>query len=422
MAELSYLEEIIQAPVTCGDSSSNTIELQLWSYILLAILVVFTAVRLGIRIPLIMKERDSKSLPIVIEEALFGTAVLFAIGSIVSISLAGAQGLGKHMCNLGLDSDLVPFVRGIYTAMSTNGMSTDFMTYVNTHLDPLDQSLHDSLVKFLSTFEHTLWLLYFSFLTYTTAISIAKLSTACALVRMFGVNNPLFKKFIVSHGIATILLGVLTMLFGITQCLPVYAAWNITKPRHCINIPEFYVSTAALNIMLDVFLLVVPFIFLRKLQIRPSEKNILMGLFASEVLGVVIGSLRINFLEGLFGLDITYNAVKPLIWTMAQITTCLVCDCIPTLRHLGRAINSLNVRPRSTTAAQNIALENVGNRNHGSVRSSTQTVVSLFEQYRADLQDEGGPPSRNQVMLYARSDIGSTPSIGGSAVSETDVV
>jgi hypothetical protein len=66
------------------------------------------------------------------------------------------------------------------------------------------------------------------------------------------------------------------LITGIFQCVPVARFWDTRIPGKCINTAALYYTNAAINIVQDVSLVVVPFFMLRQLMMPKREKITLM--------------------------------------------------------------------------------------------------------------------------------------------------
>ena len=63
---------------------------------------------------------------------------------------------------------------------------------------------------------------------------------------------------------------------GTFQCVPVAKFWNMQIPGKCINKSAWYYVTAAVSIVQDFLLVVLPFFILRRLAMPTREKVSLM--------------------------------------------------------------------------------------------------------------------------------------------------
>lgn len=66
----------------------------------------------------------------------------------------------------------------------------------------------------------------------------------------------------------------------ILLCLPPSDFWAISKvDKHCVDAIKFYTAHAVLNVVTDVFILLLPIPGLRKLMLPPAQKFGLLMVF-----------------------------------------------------------------------------------------------------------------------------------------------
>ena len=113
-----------------------------------------------------------------------------------------------------------------------------------------------------------------------TASTTIKLAVLLFYWRIF--PSPNFRRatyfmavFIICYFIACIITFVL-------QCYPAYAFWEPAAAEHCINRNSFYIAAAALGLLTDVSLVVMPMPVLWGLKMSTRKK---VGISAVFVLG-----------------------------------------------------------------------------------------------------------------------------------------
>jgi hypothetical protein len=102
---------------------------------------------------------------------------------------------------------------------------------------------------------------------------MARLSMLCLYLRLFFRRGV---KYIVYALIAINVLSGMAFIFAsIFQCIPVHAAWTRwdgTVQAKCINVNAVGWASAAINIILDAVIIVLPFPELIKLMISWEQK------------------------------------------------------------------------------------------------------------------------------------------------------
>ena len=131
----------------------------------------------------------------------------------------------------------------------------------------------------------------------------------------------------------------LSFLFALTfQCSPLNYAWERWDGEHtgsCINIYVGGFLHAAINMVLDLIILLMPMPLLWKLQLSYSlrQRVQVLIMFYFGLVGTVISALR---LSSLLTFGNTHNPswdyLNLAVWSMTEIQTCIICACLPTAK------------------------------------------------------------------------------------------
>ncbi|KAM6514584.1 hypothetical protein FSOLCH5_008822 [Fusarium solani] len=120
------------------------------------------------------------------------------------------------------------------------------------------------------------------------------------------------------------------VLLGIFVCQPIHGFWDKTVDAKCIpNQPQWYINAAG-NIATDVMVFLLPIPAIRSLRLPRTQKFILAGIFSLGFFTVILSAIRIEYLEEFE--DFTWKHVESNLWSMAELTSALICACLPTLR------------------------------------------------------------------------------------------
>ncbi|CZR57385.1 uncharacterized protein PAC_07274 [Phialocephala subalpina] len=431
-ANISYLEEIsTKYGSTCGLHDSKTTDVYLRTSIDMAVLLLCFTARLACRFRLIRKAKKSLrglSVFMVWEEYLNAAAVLFALVAMVLFELSATYGIGQHLCDLGFDDNLVTFVNDTSILAAHQSPPVYFIDLLNNHNNTLNHTMVASLQEFTQGFRLDMLLLYACFACYTISITLSNLSMVCSMLAIFAFNNQFLRAYVCTLGILSISYCVVTATLGFLETNPVQASWNITTARIELYSPgALYTGTGWTKAAIDCAFIPVPLYCLARMQMRLERKITLMGLFGSQLLALALGIVRLLHLGGLFGQDITYNAVVPLIYTMDQMTASLVCLSLPTLGPIVAKIKDIFRRKIVPTPNIEPAPENDRTVNQDSVRDSNGSA--LVFQYADVMEDskpqdapDNGSANEYELKPYVGSDNRSTASFGGSAISEKEMV
>lgn len=74
--------------------------------------------------------------------------------------------------------------------------------------------------------------------------------------------------------------GTWTILSAWLNCIPVSKFWDDSVPGYCLNKEGLWFSNAAMHILTDLVILVLPMPVLNSLQLPKRQKIALMGVFA----------------------------------------------------------------------------------------------------------------------------------------------
>lgn len=184
-------------------------------------------------------------------------------------------------------------------------------------------------------------LTYIFQLTYGFAVTLPKFSMLALYKRIFGLENfrwPLIATFVAC---VAYLLGI---TFAATFiCVPVDAFWDRTIPGHCLPLLPFYIGQAAVNIAIDLVLLAIPVIPIRRLNISSSQKIAVTGIFFLGTFVTVCSAIRLHSLvvattAPAAAQDPTYNFVGVAVWSVVETNLSVVCACLPSMRPLLRVV------------------------------------------------------------------------------------
>lgn len=151
------------------------------------------------------------------------------------------------------------------------------------------------------------------------------------LIRQVSSYRKVF--FVVAAVVMAWATGILVAMILI--CIPVEGYWDKSVPAQCIPDQDIQVINAAGNIATDFMLLVLPLPIIWRLNLTVGRKVALTGLFGLGFFGCVISVLRAYFVIFISASqDLPNDAVGIASWTLAEITTGLICSCLVTLQPL----------------------------------------------------------------------------------------
>ncbi|KAH9866501.1 hypothetical protein J1614_008191 [Plenodomus biglobosus] len=131
------------------------------------------------------------------------------------------------------------------------------------------------------------------------------------------------------------------------QCIPLHKMWDFTGmvQGHCINTTALFYTTSAINIMVDIWILLLPIETLLKVQRPTREKFALVGIFSLGVFSCTASIVRLHSIR-IFteSNDPFLDSVPINLWSMVELNTGILCASIPSLKALFSKVQ----RERST--------------------------------------------------------------------------
>ncbi|KAL2065758.1 hypothetical protein VTL71DRAFT_3428 [Oculimacula yallundae] len=199
-------------------------------------------------------------------------------------------------------------------------------------------------------------------LTYNTIIALVKLSIVCFYLRLATVDSALRKGSTATIALLVIFY-VTTQVVTTFQCTPIYANWDImgTIEKKCIDTVIYFYVIAIINILIDIWILVLPIRTLKNIKRSTRDKVVLFIIFG------VGGIIRLYTIKVFATSDDPFFDGVPInIWSMIEINVAVVCASVPAMKPLFTKA----VRKRRTN------------------NNSTRTVLNSYEQQMFSLRGE----------------------------------
>ncbi|OOF91826.1 hypothetical protein ASPCADRAFT_18683, partial [Aspergillus carbonarius ITEM 5010] len=134
---------------------------------------------------------------------------------------------------------------------------------------------------------------YVATMFFDSSICLPKLSAIFFYARVFRTNDRSLRLQLWALGL--IVAGWLLSAYLVTifQCHPIQRAWNTALPGTCVNTYRWFLATAALSCVIDIWILVVPIPRIWGLQASRRRRIYLLGAFflAYSVIVLSVGRL-----------------------------------------------------------------------------------------------------------------------------------
>jgi len=147
--------------------------------------------------------------------------------------------------------------------------------------------------------------------------------------------NGLLRYSIYVIGVVVVTFWITSVFAIIFTCVPVQAAWDYSiKNARCIHIIDYFYTSAGVNIATDLLLCFVPLPTIWRLQMPKAQRVVVCLIFGMGTFACVASMLRLNQLKHLGGVDVPYQTVGSLNWSVIEVGTAIVCASLSCLRPL----------------------------------------------------------------------------------------
>ncbi|KAF4122761.1 hypothetical protein GMORB2_7068 [Geosmithia morbida] len=183
-------------------------------------------------------------------------------------------------------------------------------------------------------FEYLFIGLFVAELTYTGVIIFVKFSIAALYWRIFEKASIKIPIIIVSALVA--MWGTAVFLLTVLQCIPTQGIWDKTIDSSCdVDSNMFLMAISIPNILIDVFLLLLPVPYVFSLHISLSRKVSVLSMFLLGGFVCVASIMRlIAVVNQSTSADMTWNVVGQATWAKMEADFAIISACLPTLRPL----------------------------------------------------------------------------------------
>ncbi|KAI1296456.1 hypothetical protein F5Y03DRAFT_370473 [Xylaria venustula] len=187
----------------------------------------------------------------------------------------------------------------------------------------------DFRIKNLAPFYHDVFL---SVQLYGATMLVLKPAILLEWCHIFAATNP--RGYFFWTCVVVSVLNVLNYLLGIviesTSCTPQAAWWDKTIPGHCLDTQILALTTAIVNLVLDVVILILPQRTIWKLQMSWQKRLSVSIVFIVGALATASAAARLAtsqiYVESP---DLTYNTSQTGLWLAAEMTAGIIIFATP---------------------------------------------------------------------------------------------
>ncbi|KAL4785499.1 hypothetical protein BJX76DRAFT_356054 [Aspergillus varians] len=130
---------------------------------------------------------------------------------------------------------------------------------------------------------------------------------------------------------------------------PVHAEWQPWLPHTHINYKAFWISFSCIGMAFDLLVLALPQPFIWNLKLPRRRKLQVSFIFMLGVLVCFTSVYRLYVVATLDMDDLTYSLMPVVVWNAIEMTTGIICACLPMMPKLFRQLLGRDKNPGSET-------------------------------------------------------------------------
>jgi len=119
-----------------------------------------------------------------------------------------------------------------------------------------------------------------------------KIAVCLGYLRLLGVAMPIMQRVVKSVLVFVIVSHIADTLVIVLQCLPVAKSWNSSVPGHCLSNYPTWNATAAITIVCDITIFLLPIPLFANLQVGIRRKISLIVVFILGIFTTLCSIMR----------------------------------------------------------------------------------------------------------------------------------
>ncbi|KAJ5772747.1 hypothetical protein N7457_007643 [Penicillium paradoxum] len=173
---------------------------------------------------------------------------------------------------------------------------------------------------------------------YVTTIAVTKASILLMYSRIFPTRE--IKIACIVLGSLSVAWAIAIILVSIFQCTPIARAWDVSIPGHCIDLKGSFIGNAVPNVVTDILMLCLPVRVVWRLHASLTHRLSVIAIFMLGSFVIFTSVYRFSTLFDFNVADIAWTLGKSCTWCVVEVSTGIICACMPTLRPLFMMISS----------------------------------------------------------------------------------
>ncbi|KAJ9297282.1 hypothetical protein DTO271G3_4575 [Paecilomyces variotii] len=175
---------------------------------------------------------------------------------------------------------------------------------------------------------------------YMTAMGFTKITILCLYLKVFP-SKPFRTTCFVTIGVCVIFALVFS-LGTVFHCWPVsygWTEWTGETKGYCINFNAFAWAHAIVNIILDLFVILLPIPQLLRLALGTRRKVHVILMFSVGFFITIVSIIRLSSLvQFARSSNATYDNVPTAYWSVLEAFVSIICTCMPAVRSILRRV------------------------------------------------------------------------------------
>ncbi|CAI7660172.1 hypothetical protein N7533_001066 [Penicillium manginii] len=199
--------------------------------------------------------------------------------------------------------------------------------------------------------EGQLFYLWISIPFYNLSLIFSKLSALVFLCSIFRIRPFLITVYLLMGFL--VVAGLWMVLSGFFCCVPISYFWRHRHSTgHCLPKGPVWFTNAAIQIMTDIIILILPMPIVSKLRLPKRQRAGIMIVFGVGVVVIATSSVRVYELSVMVrGHDFTKTNAEAAVWSSLEANVSIICACLPPLHTLISRVFSFCFRPQPIHAS-----------------------------------------------------------------------
>ncbi|KAH3919270.1 hypothetical protein HBI56_101940 [Parastagonospora nodorum] len=242
------------------------------------------------------------------------------------------------------------------------------------------------------TVQMSLQAFFSSLIVYYLSLGLTKASILLQYQRVFTTKR--FQLSCWSLMGVVIIYALWTVFGSIFACVPVRAFWTREPGAKCIDQFSMWFTNAAMNIVTDFAIIILPIPVIQSLNLGRRQKVALISIFAVGGFVCIVSILRLHSLVAISNsVDPTYDNPPAATWSSVEINVGIICSCLPLLRPILTRFmpGAMSSKTRS---------KNAGPRQYATIRSTrSRKATTLTDDDSLEMTKQSHDVAEREIQV-----------------------